>query len=166
MRIWTVHPKYLDQKGLGAAWREGLMAQSVLSKYLKGKKVGYVNHSQLIRVKSQDDPLQLLCNYMHYLWEESVERGYSFNKKLIRLKKTRHKLRETQGQLTYEWYWLLSKLKTRDPYRYACQVGQVPDSGLHSSPVFRIVPGKIQSWEKVQENDPWVTAIVREAKII
>ena len=92
MRIWTVHPKFLDQKGLGAAWREGLMAQSVLSKYLKGMKAGYSNHAQLIRFKQQKKPLQALCNYMHYLWEESVERGYSYNRKLIKLEKTSAKV--------------------------------------------------------------------------
>lgn len=65
----------------------------------------------------------------------------------------------------YEWYWLLSKLQTRDPYRYACQIGQVPDSDLRPSPVFQIVPGKIQPWERVQENNSWVMAIVKEAKL-
>ena len=26
MRLWTVHPRYLDAKGLVAVWREGLLA--------------------------------------------------------------------------------------------------------------------------------------------
>jgi len=26
MRLWTVHPKYLDARGLGAVWREALLA--------------------------------------------------------------------------------------------------------------------------------------------
>ncbi|MEN6399799.1 MAG: pyrimidine dimer DNA glycosylase/endonuclease V, partial [Rectinema sp.] len=29
MRLWTLHPQYLDQKGLTAAWREGLLAKKV-----------------------------------------------------------------------------------------------------------------------------------------
>lgn len=146
MRIWTVHPKFLDQKGLGAAWREGLMAQSVLSKYLKGMEAGYSNHSQLTRFKQHKKPLQVLCNYMHYLWEESVDRGYSYNRKLIKLEKTNDKVQETQGQLIYEWKWLLSKLYTRDPYRYSCHIEDSPES----SPVFSIIPGKIREWEKVK----------------
>jgi hypothetical protein len=148
MRIWTLHPKYLDQKSLGAAWREGLMAQSALSKYLKGKKVGYANHSQLIRFKSQDNPLQLLCNYLHYLWEDSVERGYSFNRRLIQLEKTNHKLKENQGQLEYEWHLLLSKLKIRSPYQYTCRIDERTFEDLRPSPVFTIIPGGIQDWEK------------------
>lgn len=30
MRLWTLHPKYLDTKGLVALWREALLAQKVL----------------------------------------------------------------------------------------------------------------------------------------
>jgi hypothetical protein len=31
-RIWSLHPKYLDARGLVALWREGLLAQAVLTK--------------------------------------------------------------------------------------------------------------------------------------
>ena len=30
MRIWSLHPKYLDPKGLVALWRETLLAKHVL----------------------------------------------------------------------------------------------------------------------------------------
>ncbi|MEM3714836.1 MAG: pyrimidine dimer DNA glycosylase/endonuclease V [Nitrososphaeria archaeon] len=40
MRLWSIHPKYLDQKGLVACWREGLLAKKVLL----GKVKGYKNH--------------------------------------------------------------------------------------------------------------------------
>lgn len=30
MRLWSLHPKYLDTKGLVACWREGLLARKVL----------------------------------------------------------------------------------------------------------------------------------------
>ena len=30
MRLWTLHPKYLDPQGLVALWREALLAQAVL----------------------------------------------------------------------------------------------------------------------------------------
>jgi len=31
MRLWSLHPRYLDAKGLVALWREGLLAQKVLA---------------------------------------------------------------------------------------------------------------------------------------
>ncbi|HEU5178767.1 MAG TPA: pyrimidine dimer DNA glycosylase/endonuclease V, partial [Burkholderiales bacterium] len=30
MRLWSLHPKYLDARGLVALWREALLAQAVL----------------------------------------------------------------------------------------------------------------------------------------
>ena len=30
MRLWSLHPSLLDQKGLVALWREALLAQKVL----------------------------------------------------------------------------------------------------------------------------------------
>ena len=36
IRIWTLHPKYLDAKGLVAVWREALLAKHVLENKAKG----------------------------------------------------------------------------------------------------------------------------------
>jgi len=40
MRIWTLHPKYLDPQGPVALWREALLAQKVLL----GLTRGYRSH--------------------------------------------------------------------------------------------------------------------------
>jgi len=48
MRLWSLHPSYLDAKGLVALWREGLLAKAVLN----GQTKGYKNHPQLERFKS------------------------------------------------------------------------------------------------------------------
>ena len=55
MRLWSIHPKYLDTKGLLAVWREALLAKKVL----ENKTKGYKNHPQLERFKQQNDPLKL-----------------------------------------------------------------------------------------------------------
>jgi len=36
MRLWSIHPQYLDVKGLLAVWREGLLAQAVLGGRTRG----------------------------------------------------------------------------------------------------------------------------------
>jgi len=56
MRLWSIHPKYLDCKGLVALWREGLLAKKVLS----NKTFGYKNHPQLIRFRLAKEPLKLI----------------------------------------------------------------------------------------------------------
>jgi hypothetical protein len=79
MRIWSIHPQYLDSKGLVALWREGLLAQNVLLK----KTRGYKNHPQLVRFKEQEDPLQALSNYLHFVCDEADQREYNFNRNKI-----------------------------------------------------------------------------------
>lgn len=51
MRIWSLHPQYLDRQGLTAGWREGLLAQKVLT----GTTKGYRNHPQLRRFRAAGD---------------------------------------------------------------------------------------------------------------
>jgi Pyrimidine dimer DNA glycosylase len=51
MRIWSLHPRYLDRQGLTAGWREGLLAQKVLT----GTTKGYRNHPQLRRFRAPGD---------------------------------------------------------------------------------------------------------------
>ena len=52
MRLWSIHPQYLDTKGLVALWREALLAQNVLH----GNTKGYKNHPQLLRFKGISNP--------------------------------------------------------------------------------------------------------------
>jgi hypothetical protein len=58
MRLWSVHPGYLDTKGLLALWREGLLAKNVL----EGKTKGYRNHPQLQRFKATPNPVSAIIN--------------------------------------------------------------------------------------------------------
>jgi len=53
MRIWSIHPKYLDPSGLVTVWREALLAKDALA----GKTKGYARHPQLIRFKNCGDTL-------------------------------------------------------------------------------------------------------------
>lgn len=36
MRLWSLHPKYLDAQGLVALWREALLAKAVLGGRTRG----------------------------------------------------------------------------------------------------------------------------------
>ena len=65
MRLWSLHPKYLDTKGLLALWREGLLAQKVLA----GKTKGYKNHPQLDRFKAHGSPRKAIGRYLLDIWK-------------------------------------------------------------------------------------------------
>ena len=52
MRLGSLHPRYLDAKGLVRLWREGLLARKVL----QGATKGYQHHPQLQRFRAGETP--------------------------------------------------------------------------------------------------------------
>ncbi len=129
MRIWSLHPKYLDRQGLLACWRETLLAQKVLS----GKTKGYQHHPQLARFRACPDPLAAIASYLESLADEAEQRGYVFNRARIVSTRVADKIPVTRGQVLYEWKHLKTKLARRDPLRLAQFSGiEIPDS----SPAF------------------------------
>lgn len=152
MRIWTVHPKYLDRQGLVALWREGLLAQAVLL----GKTRGYVHHPQLFRFRSQSAPASAIAKYLEVVHIESMRRGYAFDSSRIRGNRMRKRISETEGQLQHEWSHLLGKLRVRSPEHFeSLRHIKTPDA----HPLFEIVAGEARRWEKLQQNPaPEVTA--------
>lgn len=143
MRLWSLHPKYLDSKGLVALWREGLLAKAVL----KGKTKGYKNHPQLIRFKNQSNPLLFLNTYLSQVYLEAENRGYNFNHQKIGTRTTTRKLTVTKGQIIYELNHLKVKLKQRDNKQYQ-KLEQIDLPKPH--PIFKIIHGNIENWEKLK----------------
>jgi hypothetical protein len=141
MRLWTVHPRYLDPKGLVAAWREALLAQKVLA----GATRGYRYHPQLARFQAQDDPAAVIATFLAGIAEEAGRRGYRFDTTRISRRRFRGRLPETDGQLLYEWGHLRAKLRTRAPQLHR----QFRDINLpEPHPLFRIISGDVREWER------------------
>ncbi len=140
MRIWSLHPKYLDTKGLVALWRETLLAKHVL----EGLTKGYKNHPQLNRFKACPQPADAIHHYLSFVFDEATARGYNFSADKFDRKRKTGKLRVTEGQLDYETAHLLRKLKTRDPalFRKLKAAGR-----LEPHPLFRVVKGDVEDWE-------------------
>jgi hypothetical protein len=142
MRLWSLNPKYLDSKGLLACWREGLLAKKVL----EGKTKGYKNHSQLIRFKKLKNPCSAINSYLLEIEKEAKSRGYNFNKSKIGKERFKGKIPVTKGQLLYEFEHLKNKLKTRNPKLFL-ELKKIQTPAPH--PLFKIVFGEIEDWEKV-----------------
>ncbi|HEY1661347.1 MAG TPA: pyrimidine dimer DNA glycosylase/endonuclease V [Verrucomicrobiae bacterium] len=145
MRLWTLHPKYLDAKGLVALWREALLAQKVL----RGQTRGYKHHPQLLRFGETKNPPAALAAYLKGVHDEAIRRGYEFDGKKIGRTKCRGRIRETRGQLLYEWKHLKRKLKKRDPKRLR-ELAAIKIPVPH--PLFKIVPGEVREWEKIRKS--------------
>jgi hypothetical protein len=141
MRLWSLHPKYLDAQGLVALWREALLAQAVLGE----KTRGYRNHPQLERFRSHAAPLPAINAYLRSVHAEASARGYSFDRSKIGPARTRASIPVTLGQVEYEWQHLMRKLAARSPALYArWNSGAAPDC----HPLFRPGPGPVEAWER------------------
>ncbi len=141
MRLWSLHPKYLDAKGLVALWRETLLAKNVLD----GNTKGYKNHPQLDRFKASPEPIDAINYYLHSIWSEAAKRNYNFDKrKFIELNDI-DPINVTSGQIEFEKEHLLRKLEVRDAKKY----NEILDiNNYETHPLFNRINGEIEPWEK------------------
>ncbi len=144
MRLWSIHPQYLDTKGLLAVWREGLLALHVL----EGRTRGYTHHPQLNRFKSAPSPTDAIHAYLWEIFREAERRGYHFNPGKLHTTQAVPTIDVNSGQVDYESRHLLEKLNVRDPVRFE-QIRLL--QALETHPLFRKVEGGIESWEIIKE---------------
>jgi hypothetical protein len=141
MRLWSIHPKYLDSIGLIALWREALLAKKVL----EGKTKGYKNHPQLERFKNSENPLNCINFYLKTIAEEAKHRNYNFDESKIEKYLNPCKIRITRGQIEFEKIHLLKKLQKRNVLLYE---KFMKIDIFEVNPIFEIIPGVIEHWEK------------------
>lgn len=162
MRLWSLHPAYLDAKGLVALWREALLAKKVL----EGGTRGYTHHPQLERFRAAVDPSLAIGLFLAGVYRESERRGYRFDAGKISpflppqvagRSGSFTPLPVTSGQLSYERELLALKLGIRSPGDAARLAARAP---VEPNPVFRVVPGGIEPWERSR---PDVLARLRSA---
>lgn len=141
MRLWSLHPQYLDPQGLVALWREGLLARHVLH----GLTQGYRNHPQLDRFKAHAAPQQAIDAYLWCVQQQATERGYKFDARKLGPLAVVDPLPVSTGQLAYEWEHLLRKLQTRNPALWE-QWRHTPTPLCH--PLMQLAEGPIADWER------------------
>jgi hypothetical protein len=147
MRLWTLHPRYLDSQGLVAVWREALLARAVIARETRG----YTRHPQLIRFLETQSPLDNVNRYLNGVYKEAARRGFEFDAAKLSDTPRGRRLPETSGQLEYEWAHLLAKLRVRAPVKFEELAGE---GTPQPHPLFRIVPGPLRPWEKVRAKIP------------
>jgi hypothetical protein len=142
MRLWSLHPSYLDARGLVATWREGLLARAVL----RGRTRGYHHHPQLVRFRAHPAPISAINHYLALIADEADERGYRFDRSRIGPVRNRSAIPVTAGQLSFELSHLRAKVETRAPE----DLRRLPtDVAVTPHPVFVPRPGPVEPWERV-----------------
>jgi len=145
VRLWSIHPKYLDKAGLGACWREALLAKKVL----EGNTKGYKNHSQLIRFKQHSDPLVMINRFLMEIWREAKwERGYNYDESKFKIDERNVILciPVTRGQLAFEACHINSKIIKRSSQ---ARVALSALDRIECHPIFDPCNGDVESWEKL-----------------
>jgi hypothetical protein len=141
MRLWTIHPRYLDPQGLVALWREALLAKAVL----RGETRGYRHHPQLERFRAHASPRSAINAYLAAIHAEATARGYSFDRRKLGPQRRVAPIAATSGQLAYEWRHLMKKLAVRNrPLHKRWRGARSADC----HPLFRRVRGPVADWER------------------
>lgn len=141
MRLWSIHPRYLDPQGLVALWREALLARAVL----RGETRGYRHHPQLLRFQQHPQPRLAISTYLDAVHAESVARGYRFDRSKVGMVRAVAPIEVTDGQVDHEWAHLRKKLAARSPAVLA-RWGETPVPDVH--PMFLIALGPVADWER------------------
>lgn len=147
MRLWSLHPKYLDSRGLVALWREALLARAVL----RNETSGYTRHPQLERFRTHASPRLAINVYLAAIHAEASLRGYTFDRSKIGPVRPVTPIPVAVGQISYEWQHLLRKLSNRSPVLLV-QWGAIVAPVCH--PLFHACPGPLASWERALVNHP------------
>lgn len=143
MRLWSLHPRYLDRQGLTAAWREALLAQAVLL----GRTHGYTRHPQLQRFLEQPVPDRSIAAFLVGILHEADARGYRFTReKIVSDPAGVPPIPVARGQLDYEWATLRERMLRRSP-EVAARWASLEKAQAH--PLFTVVEGPIADWERV-----------------
>ena len=146
MRLWTIHPKYLDRQGLVALWREGIGALRELERPVE-RKSNYYKHPQLTPFKNSSQSIPFLKQYLFYVYLEAVNRGYKFN--LTKLNMTKYDMKcgieLSTKQIKFEYVHLKDKLMNR---RSKLFLRRLPNNFYNMSvnPVFTVIDNDELYW--------------------
>jgi len=152
MRLWSFHPKYLDDQTLYLTWKKGMIAVRALTGNLAGYERTYANHGQLVRFRQQPDPVQAISDYMHALVDEAQRRGYTypryFKRKALPKSPNGTRMTVTAGQMECEvWRYANDILgRRRGMIQHYVRFFGIPEPDPH--PIFTLVRGPVAEWER------------------
>lgn len=122
MRIWSLHPAYLDNQALAECWRDALTAFAVA----RGKQKGFHNHPQYLRWGTDaEERADKLNRYLHVLQTEGKSRNLRLHSPVLGKCHWQPSSLVTFGQLQYEALLLAFRIGERLHLR---QVPSVDDA--------------------------------------
>jgi len=145
MRLWAIHPKYLDVEALRVLWKDIL----TVHKIFLGETNNYINHPHVKFFLELEKPESYIKNYSISIYEEALLRGYSYKSNLIDMKNKRIKrIGIAKEQLENEFTILKDKLLFRDNERYRDLINV---KKIETNPIFITSKNGYNFWEKKDE---------------
>ena len=124
MKIWTIHPKNLDDVLLVCLWRDASLGLASLS----GRIGRLKNHPDLSKFRYEPNPVQVMEWYLWHVYLEGCVRGFKFSPRKIHRAANCNLMIVASGQLLWEFDHLKLKLQNRNPKRYKLiQIIDKPD---------------------------------------
>ena len=141
MRLWSLHPKHLDSRGLVALWREGLLARQCCR--TKREDIGNLLSWSGSARSPQQFPLSPNISMPCLPNRSSGDTGSTPARLHLMVRVGRIDM--PRGQIDFEWRHLMRKLEMRAPEWRELQFAT---SKPLVHPLFRMTPGGVADWER------------------
>lgn len=146
MRLWSIHPQYLDTKEFVACWKDAIDASAIIKR--DDRNIHKI-YPQLSRFNDIIPSKPAINKYLMFMYYNSIIRGYRFKHKNIDFKEIEKnpgiRILVTRGQLNHELKIVRKILEDRD--------SELLDSPIYSyrevepNPMFMVITGGIEQWE-------------------
>lgn len=150
MRLWSLHPSYLDKQALQVCWADALQALEYYKQeraYMKGitNDLSPYFYPCLDRFRMTGSPIAHITNYLHGLCDESERRNTPFGRAKLPEFTPGLRLKVTDGQIAREEKLLLLQLNRRKQTQLWMDLFVAEYVQPH--PLFEIVSGPVEPWE-------------------
>lgn len=110
MKLWSIHPKYLDKDTLFSCWEEALKVKTIIENRSRESNL------QVSKFKQCDNPLAQINTYLYYLLQEALKRGYKLDSSKISFGLTifSKKIVIPRIQADFEFNILLKTMKSKN----------------------------------------------------
>jgi len=112
VRLWTIHPRYLDDEALREAWRDGLNLRRALK---IGSKAAEPCPDAAPWIAESRQPVRALDLYLHAIHGEARRRGRSFDASKLGPVDTKTKIPIPSSWVSADWRDLRAIVAKRSP---------------------------------------------------
>lgn len=132
MKLWKIHPKYLDDKELLDLFKHALIVKDILS----GKLLAYRTNKYVSIFKERGNPILAIDAFLYQIYIEIKKRGYHQDHSNIRKVSIIEKINIKKEDIDEEYNEFLKLIKERNVEKYQSIRKEIE---ISPNPVFNVV---------------------------